>query len=172
MIGWSPAVWATSRQAQHRPGGRHRSTPEAVPIGGRRGDDPTLATLRADLKAETARDRFWLAELKAEAAEETAPEPPTAEQAAELAKYVSGLSFLNELDQEFADSTPADVRVGECREVLRSFLKGHSIVLNPDPEARAYEATVTMLPLNAMHKSSTAQRVVGPYDIRGCAGRI
>ncbi len=133
----------------------------------------TLELLMTALRTGLATDRAKVAALKGEAAADDASRMPSAEEVAELTKYVASLGFLNELDEEFADAEPAEVRVGKVREALRVFLRDGVITLTPDASENVYLAECTVLPLAFFgDKSSTAQRVAGPYDIRGCAGRI
>jgi len=56
---------------------------------------------------------------------------PGARELDDLTKYVCGLSYLNELDHEFVDAKPPEVRLSEVRESLGTLLKGGAITLEP-----------------------------------------
>lgn len=128
-----------------------------------------MKELRTGLEA----DRSKMSALKAEASAGEVGRMPTTEEVAETARYITSLAFLNELDEEFADSEPYEVRVAKCREMLRTFFKGGHITLTPLPDERVYLAELVVLPMPmAEHKRRTPQLAAEAYDIRGCAGRI
>jgi site-specific DNA recombinase len=133
----------------------------------------TLEQLVKELRTGLEIDRAKVSALNAEASAGEVGRMPTAEEVAETARYVTSLGFLNELDQEFADSEPYEVRVANCREGLRTFFRGGHITLTPLPDERVYLAELVVLPmLPPGDKRRTPQPAVEAYDIRGCAGRI
>jgi hypothetical protein len=84
---------------------------------------------------------------------------------AELTKYIAGLSYLNELDQEFDDPDPPEVRVGNARAALRALLQDGSIRMRPEPQEQRYNVDAVLLPLALLPRETA-------YDNRSCAGRI
>lgn len=131
------------------------------------GDD-VLDGLIRELRAELQEAKARLAQLQADAAPSL--KGPSAKELDEVTRYICGLSFLNELDQEFDDGLPLEVRVAEMREALRKLMKHGAVVLEPDAAGRVYTAKAILRPLALLDKTRTPGEGARAYDDQGCAG--